>query len=371
MSVNKWGVVANESKRIASIDALRAFTLLGIFIVHASVMFSFINQNNEYTFISNTGQRIAFIVLSLFQYRCNTIFAMLFGISFYLILRKPQYSSKKFVWRCLILTIFGLINKLFYTNDALMWYGIWGCVLVLFRNFSCKKLFLLSAFFCIISCICSIFDFRCLVFENRDWTMRYFQDSTLSTIIKYPLLSSITDYLYIMFNKPFDALWKFLLGYSIAKAGYIDNIEKYAKNNKLILGLVIAYSLIFCVSFISPIVTQNIFISNLYYLFGAITYALIFLWVYYRFHPYLNFLEPYGKLGLTNYSFQGILGIILTVIVFIPKQWDLQYIIAFCLIIFCVQLVFSTIWLKFFKNGPLEYLWRSLTDLKFSNPLKK
>lgn len=122
-------------KRITSIDALRAFTLLGILIVHATNGFGLPYEKVLTSFLD-----IYCLLLNEFflSSKCNTIFAILFGVSFYLILKNPKNSNAKFVWRCFLLALIGLFNKLFYTYDALMWYGICGMVLVLFRNFKPK-----------------------------------------------------------------------------------------------------------------------------------------------------------------------------------------------------------------------------------------
>lgn len=356
--------------RITSIDALRGVTLLGILVVHAAVLFSYINKNNSLTFISDIGNNVGNTILAIFQYRCNTIFGILFGVSFYLILRNPKYTSLKFVWRCVLLVCIGLLNKLFYTNDALMWYGIWGCVLVLFRNFSNKALFISFIFFLVASSMCSFFDFRHLIFGERNWSIRYIQDATITSIASYPIKSAILDYVYLLSNKLFDSLWKFLLGYYLARAGYIDEIEKYARKKGLIITIISGYVLLTSLDRYCVQILRNDILCTVYYLYGALSYAISFLFLYYRFYPRLGFFEYYGKLGLTNYSTQGILGICLASTIFIPYKWDLHYVIIASFILYFLQSLFSYYWLQYFKNGPMEYIWRSLTNLKFSNPLK-
>ena len=78
-------------------------------------------------------------------------------------------------------------------------------------------------------------------------------------------------------------------------------------------------------------------------------------------------LAPYGRTALTNYFFQSVIG------TFIFFGWGLGYIghlsnrttfiLAFIIII--GQAIFSSWWLKRFKYGPLEWLWRTGTYLKW------
>jgi uncharacterized membrane protein YeiB len=94
------------------------------------------------------------------------------------------------------------------------------------------------------------------------------------------------------------------------------------------------------------------------YVCGSFSYALLFLLLYYKTYPFFRFLEPYGKLGLTNYSMQGVVGVVLGGLVFAPRHLPITQFILTMILFFFVQLAFSTIWLKYYKYGPLEWVWR-------------
>ncbi len=80
----------------------------------------------------------------------------------------------------------------------------------------------------------------------------------------------------------------------------------------------------------------------------------------------------YGRMGLTNYILQSVLG------VFLFYRFGLglnQYVGPFlgmmvCLGYSCVQIYFSHWWLRRFRYGPLEWLWRSGTYTSWQ-PLRK
>ena len=87
---------------------------------------------------------------------------------------------------------------------------------------------------------------------------------------------------------------------------------------------------------------------------------------------FLRSFIPYGKMALTNYVFQSILG---TFIFFgwglgqlsnIPNRYS--FLIAIAIIV--LQMLLSKWWLRYFKYGPLEWVWRSLTFFKVF-PLKR
>lgn len=100
-----------KTDRICGIDALRAFALFGILMVHTWQRFAFEEMEIE----PGVDFVVEMIIRNLFISKSNTIFSLLFGCSFWFMLRNPAYSSLRFVWRCVLLAAIGLISKLFYT----------------------------------------------------------------------------------------------------------------------------------------------------------------------------------------------------------------------------------------------------------------
>ena len=86
----------------------------------------------------------------------------------------------------------------------------------------------------------------------------------------------------------------------------------------------------------------------------------------------LSFFAPYGRMALTNYVMQSIIG---TMIFF---NWGLGYIgqvrALYCFLIgiavVVLQTLFSKFWLTHFRFGPLEWLWRCGTYFKWQSMRK-
>ena len=79
--------------------------------------------------------------------------------------------------------------------------------------------------------------------------------------------------------------------------------------------------------------------------------------------PTLSLVAPAGRMALSNYLFQSVLG---TLVFYayglgyfeqLPRAWQ----VPFVLVVFALQVVFSHLWLRKFRFGPMEWLWRSLT----------
>ncbi len=356
-----------ENKRITSIDALRGITLFGILLIHSTAYFGYANpQTNDMSFMSGLGHNIAAAINWFFEGRANKVFEMLFGVSFYLILRNPSYSSAKFVWRCILLALIGMFNLLFYTGDTLLWYGIMGCFLTFFRKCSSKTLFILFGCFFSLSFIPLQFP----VGNTDAFATRYSMDNSIWDVMKYPLIYGYSSFFYSI---PVRTLAYFILGYGIAKSNVLEDIPKYTslKNILGFLTFYIAFLIFWIVYKDSVLQIEVLLLKSFRDFFGAFFYILLFLRIYYVYTQKLSTLfsglQAYGRLGLTNYSFQGILGVILSLYIIMRFKLSFEFAIVLYLLLYSAQIAFSYYWLKKHKYGPMEWLWRCLTSRKFTS----
>ena len=91
---------------------------------------------------------------------------------------------------------------------------------------------------------------------------------------------------------------------------------------------------------------------------------LILLYKVVPFRKILNIFVPVGQMAFTNYLSQSII----TSIIFYGfgvfgtlQRYEVYYVVG---AIWLFQIIFSNIWLRYFRFGPFEWLWRSLTYLK-------
>ena len=83
-------------------------------------------------------------------------------------------------------------------------------------------------------------------------------------------------------------------------------------------------------------------------------------------------MRPVGQMAFTNYLMQSLLvGLFFYGIGFGMfgklQRFEIYYVVAATWIL---QIIWSHIWLKYFRFGPLEWCWRSLTYWKLQ-PFKK
>lgn len=355
-------------KRIESIDALRAFALLGILIVHTSQLYNFNNDFNDLTYFSEFGNQQIDFIKHYFQNRFVILFSILFGTSFYLILRNPTYSRKRFCWRCILLIIWGLINKLFYTTDVLVWYGLNGIVLSILpiRKLSANIILLLAIIAYIFS-FQGFINFGNIVTPMYDYTQRYLTTSGVKGIIMYPYIEVLKEDIHMFWSMGSVTLSYFLLGYFLGKSQIIERIDQIIKLKTVVLFL-----------FIFIIVTLIYKYTGYHYngktirnLTAALFYAVTFIYAYNKLHIFMSFMSSYGKHGLTHYSTQNVFLPILTALILVNTKWSFEYFLLISILFYSLQSLLSIFWVKKYKYGPLEYIWRICTNLKYVSNIKE
>lgn len=68
-----------------------------------------------------------------------------------------------------------------------------------------------------------------------------------------------------------------------------------------------------------------------------------------------------GRMALSNYLLQTLICTTLFYRFGLFMKFDRLQLLAFVIPVWAVNMVFSVIWLRFFRQGPLEWLWRQLT----------
>ena len=114
--------------RIAVIDALRGFALMGLFLVHSIELFELYWQNP-------VDSKVHDIIFFLFAGKAYAIFAMLFGISFFIIMDKQAQKGVdfrlRFAWRLALLFGMGTLNSMVYSGEVLQVLAGYGFFLIL------------------------------------------------------------------------------------------------------------------------------------------------------------------------------------------------------------------------------------------------
>jgi uncharacterized protein len=167
----------------------------------------------------------------------------------------------------------------------------------------------------------------------------------------------------------------FLLGYYLASTGFFT--EKSKPTSLLIISLIIGLLATISARMMGgslyrfPPTLSNILFKFLL-IAGQIFLCMFYITVIYKIvqtsigKRILKYLIPMGRMALTNYLSQTII----MIVIFYNFGFNLFgrvgliQTMGIAILILAGQIILSNIWLRYFKFGPLEWLWRSLTYKK-------
>jgi len=405
--VNAAGPVS-RSDRIISIDVLRGFAVLGILIMNIQ-SFSMIGAAylNPYAYGDLTGANYGVWFLShlLADSKFMTIFSLLFGAGVVLMASRREASGRPTAGvhyrRMFWLIVFGLLHGLFlWYGDILYAYGICGLVVYLFRRRSSK--FLLVAGFLVVAVASLLTMFWQVTLPywppeavdqvEVEWWMPP-PDTVQSELDAYrgswseqqPQRASRAIF---MQTNHFltETMWRagglMLIGMALFKLGVFGAERSrrfYLRMTSLGFGLglpIVVYGVLYC-NDSGWDVRSAFFGGSQFNYWGSLLFAagwigLVMLACQTGSARLVTLrLAAVGQMALSCYLLQTII----CTFIFYGHGLGLYGSVSrvgqalIMLAVWAVLLVFCPFWLKRFRFGPFEWLWRSLTYMKLQ-PLK-
>ncbi len=400
---------SSKSPRIEIIAALRGFALAGILICHMVEQYigaGTPESHGEAVRIGLSDQIIEGFIGFFLRGKFIALFSFLFGISFFIQMdngaQKGNTFGGRFLWRLLLLLAIGYIHSLFYRGDILTIYAMLGILLIPFFKLSNRWVLGFAALLFLGLGRYIIFFLtqgEHLFLDVDPMNMESTHVADYYNTIKSGSLGDVfatnrweghldkMNFQYGIFGRGYFTFAFFLIGLYVGRSGFFKRFREERKfTKKVLIGSLILFVLsmgITAGAFISmgPEINMNSWIAmiglagyDLINVSMTLTYLALFVMLYRKVKPekWLVKLAPYGRMALTNYVMQSILGTMLL------YGWGFgflgeisntyTFLIAIGLII--VQTWGSKIWLQHFRYGPLEWLWRSLTFFKVF-PMKK
>jgi len=195
------------------------------------------------------------------------------------------------------------------------------------------------------------------------------------------------DYQFGMMGRGYLTLALFFLGLVVGRSRFFEQLEIHKRRNfRLFCAFVLGGILINGITWLFPsldlgrilrsggmgttaVELAHMALNDLALILFSAAMALGFILLYQNRHfgNYLEGLSPYGRMGLTNYEMQGVIGCLLFnswALGPVFGNWGPTELFVLGILVFAVQILFSKIWLKHFLYGPLEWFWRTATYLK-------
>jgi len=123
------------SSRLDLLDALRGFAIVSIMLLHNIEHFDlYFTPDGAPAWLTLVDQAIWDSMFFLFGGKSYAIFALLFGVTFYLQFHSREQRGEDFrpryAWRLVLLLCFGLVNSMVYHGDILSLYAVLGLALI-------------------------------------------------------------------------------------------------------------------------------------------------------------------------------------------------------------------------------------------------
>ena len=380
-----------QRPRIEVVDALRGFAVMAIILLHNIEhfnLYSFPEPAND--FMAALDQGVWATLFFLFSGKAYAIFALLFGFSFFIQdanqLRKGKDFRLRFAWRLVLLFLIGNLNAAFFPGEILVLYSILGFVLIPCCRLSNRWVLTLAVV---------------LMLQPMEWGKCFYalahpeyEAGVASWMLHardlYPALMADDFWQMIRVNlwhgQLFSLLWAwdygrffqtsalFLLGMWLGRKGLFTQLAQHRRfwGGVGLTGAFCFVPLYFLAAalpswieraeMLSPLSTIVSSLRN--FAFMSVWVSLFLsLWQAEAIRSWLKLLVPYGKMSLTNYLTQSLVGSFLYFGYVLALYDDLGTTSSFALGVglFLLQLSFCHWWLRHHQHGPFEALWRKLT----------
>lgn len=388
------------SKRIQSLDILRGVAVLGMLVMtiqaFAMPASAYINPSS-YERLEGNDLYVWLLSHVFGNGKFLSIFAMLFGASVVMIsqkarkehLRSSDLQYKRFIY----LGIFGIVHAyLIYYQDILLLYAICGLLMFIFRSKKSASQIKAGVIFLIIGSAISLF----LGYSTPLWEPGEYEanveriwepdsesqnseiDFYTSTWERQLLQRAPQSFKFQTTEFIFQNFWKISGCMLIGMALYKRRVFKAKQSNRYYLKMMgYGFGLGLPLVVVGVLLDFNydwdfrisyFYLSQMNY-WGSLLMALGYIGLIMLFckastRSYLaKRLADVGRMSLSNYLLQSI---ICTFIFYgqglgLFGDLDRSAQAVFVLAIWVFNLTFSAIWLSYFKFGPFEWLWRSLT----------
>ncbi|UDF03859.1 DUF418 domain-containing protein [Asticcacaulis sp. AND118] len=380
--------------RQPALDYIRGFALLGILIVNAPAfgwpLEVYMNPARATVALTEADRQVWWIIHTFFESKCLTLFAMLFGISLFLVGQKDDPATpvtrtvrfRRLVWLAAIGVAHGAA---IWVGDILLMYALCGLFFVL--TIRTPHLLRWGFVAWLIGGLMVVGSGLILSFVPREElgkaisgsdglnfadTLRLMQGGFAQSLHANFVMWAMSIFSQIAVFAP-KVIGLMMIGLGLYRVGYFDPKKTGWHLGAVVVGAaalaVIGWQnlIILRENFPEPqIYGSHRAAAEFFSIFVSMGYASALMLI--SRVPVLKgvnaLLSPVGRMAFTNYLSQSL---IMTAVFYggrglgLYGQVSLSHMVPIVLGIWLFQIVFSAVWLKAFRYGPFEWVWRCLS----------
>lgn len=360
---------AGVPQRIDRLDLIRGVATLGILIMNSvafgldDAAYSNLEQGGNSTLLDTA---IGVLARVFVDQKMMALFSLLFGVGIVIFADRAEAKGRRPVllsmWRNLLLFAIGIAHTIFWDGDILTVYAVCAPFVLLARKLPAAVLLVAGTAVANLGAI----GFLLANDGTTDADLGNAWFSGGSDVVGE--LSGGLEGLLLLdgFGR---ALGLMLVGVGLFRLRVVQGTRSEVEYRRLVIGgLAIGLPL----SIAGLIVHTSTDWAGSSALLGygistlgtvpiAIAYvSIIILWAQ-RVHPLHDRLRAVGRMALTNYLTQTLIGLLVLTFAFDDAGLDRMTILAVVVLVWAAQLAWSPWWIERFRFGPVEWLWRTAT----------
>jgi uncharacterized protein len=370
--------VERKLERIEVVDVLRGYALMGLFLIHMVEYYELYWANPVPNAVNDT-------LFFLFGGKSYAMFALLFGVSFFIIMdsqaRKGVDFRARFIWRLTILFVLGFLHSLLYGGDILQVLAITGLFLVPLYGASSAVLLIIGLFFVLQGPALIL---NALQFHREGdpsihpALMNAYANGSLLDVFSVNAWTGQLGKWGFMFDS--GRLWNIIgfsqLGFVLGRVGFFTRGDHFKPLYvRLIIALAIfAGLMLWAGDRVAPVLSGSV--AESYTNNALMLVALLGLLLLYRVPAVASVLRPLaacGRMTLTIYVMQSVFlvpvfyGFGLGAYATLGQGGSA----ALGIVLWLLQVWLAGHWFKHYYYGPLEWAWRSATFVSTDIPFKR
>lgn len=377
-------------ERYEFLDVLRGVALAGIVLANmiSLSLYLYLSEPERAGLgTASTDRRFDFLELVLIESKFYTIFSVLFGVGFSILVTRAEAKGmmfrRFFLRRALFLYVIGLAHgALFWHNDILQFYAICGVLLLPFVRARNRTILAAAAVALILPLLFNMWDVlppgtflepRQRFFDRFGFTpetrVAIWSEGNLRDIVLLNASSWFDQFDYVMTSGMMLKIYGcFLLGFYVGRNEFYKRFSPFTPQLKRVavlgaaigLPLNVLYAQTFDSETLLHAAVSTVAILPLSASYGCV---LALLWTGPSGTLLANTFAPVGRMALTNYVGQSAICMLIFRGVGLGLGGTIgpTLYLPIGIAIYAVQLAASRVWLGRFQYGPLEWLWRMLT----------
>jgi uncharacterized protein len=378
-------------ERFEVIDALRGFALAGVFLTNLAALslFQMLPADQRAALPTAAFDTLAMQAIGvLINGKFITIFSLLFGLGFAMQLKRAEARGSgglaRYVRRLLVLLGIGAAHAyLVWWGDILLTYAVAGLLLILFRGLSDRMLLGIGFIIALaVPLLAAPWVDDALPeasqVELYAWALQAFSAADPFEVVRAN--AALANWARIgNWSLACFVLGRFLLGYWAGREELLQRPGRHLPSIRRIFAWSLGVGVTLTLAYrndAARLIMANVddgsgvdFTQLVHRSTGlalGIAYATGFVLLYLRpaWQRWLRLLAPVGRMALTHYLAQSLIGVGLFygIGLGIGPEWGVAAWLAVWAVAFALQIVLSHAWLARFRYGPMEWLWRWLTD---------